>query len=206
MSDTGPGPRDYAGLPALDGGRVIHIHEDDYGLRALHPLAARAEVRTDLAAAVKSGIEHEAPGGGWTQMHVITPPRATFAGTGLALEALKAALAAHLPRVSRFVMTAGGGFTPGSHDSYGVYDDAPVCYGFDEEAYVIVETGGAGGHGAVQAIHFERSTENPASLTALAAALRAVDALTPCLLADYAWDVEGAVADAAWFEGYWRMG
>jgi hypothetical protein len=42
---------------------VIHIHEDNWGMRNLYPLVTQAEVSADLAAAITSGQQNRVPSG-----------------------------------------------------------------------------------------------------------------------------------------------
>ena len=61
-------------------GLTIHIHEDDWGLRTLHPLGAHTEVTDDLSAARAAGEANRAPDGlGWTDLYLIKTPSLGFA-------------------------------------------------------------------------------------------------------------------------------
>jgi hypothetical protein len=73
---------------------VIHIHEDDWALRNLYPLATEEEVEREFDAADEAAERNAAPGGGFTNMHVIEAPSITYLQTGLALADAAAALQA----------------------------------------------------------------------------------------------------------------
>jgi hypothetical protein len=94
-------------LPVEDGAPTIHIHEDFWGMRSLHPLAARYEVETKVDEASRAGEASRDPSGfGWNDMHVCTRPELTFPDVGLTAARAAEILGEHLPRVRRFVATA----------------------------------------------------------------------------------------------------
>jgi hypothetical protein len=174
---------------------TIHIHEDDWGLRTLHPRGAWSELAADLAAAEAAGEANRAPGGGWSEMHLIAPPALAFADVGLTPVRAAAIVAAHLPRASRFVATAGAGFTPGVHDPYGVYDDDPLAFGA-REGFIKLDVR----DGALAAIWFDLA--DAAAAAALRRAFEALDAETPCVIADYVAGACGSVRDGAFLDAY----
>ncbi len=54
---------------------VIHIHEDDWGMRNLYPLSARAEAEKDLAEAAAAAERNLLPSGfGYTDIYMATSP------------------------------------------------------------------------------------------------------------------------------------
>lgn len=54
---------------------AAHIHEDEWGMRCLHPLAASTEVAGDLRASEVARGANRAPDGiGWTDVHEIAAP------------------------------------------------------------------------------------------------------------------------------------
>lgn len=179
--------------------RLIHIHEDAWGMRSLHPLGARDAVRADLAAAIAaSDLNRDPSGHGWTDLHTIATPAIDFR-TLLAIEAARAALAPLMPVVSRFHATAGAGFS--GHDAWGSYDEAAVCYGFDATCFLKLDCDG----GHITAVWFECRTPDAARTDALLTALRAIDAQTPCCLVDHWLKVEGAVTDQDFMRNYMEL-
>jgi hypothetical protein len=168
-------------------------------MRSLHPVAARADVQHDLTAAAEASERNRAPGGGWTDVHAIKPPKTNFTDVELRARQVEVALEPLMPRVRRFYATASGAIgKEKDHDLYGSYDDNAVCFGFDSDCYLRVDTAGE----LVGAIWFERRSTDKAQIGALRRALEAIDRLTPCMLVDYWLDAEGAVGDATFLDRY----
>jgi hypothetical protein len=175
----------------------ISIHEDDEGMRNLYPMAARTEADADMKAAIDASARNRAPDGvGWTDVHLIEPPKTTFADVGLTLAAVVAALEPLMPRVRRFIC---GGGDP-TRNPFAYRDDGADCFGFDESCFIKLEATGD----LVEAIWYEARTENAEELAALRKALHAIDALTPALIADYWLDTTGPVADPAFMDAYFK--
>lgn len=186
---------------ATIGTGLIHIHEDDWGMRSLHPAAAWQEVAADLEKAVESGERHRAPDGvGWTALHVIADPAIDFAGIGLQVEVLARDLAAIMPRVPRFVATASAGFDPATHDAYGTYEKDAWCFGHGADCFIKLEPR----DGLVRSIWFEARTNDPQRLADLRRAIEAVDRAAPAMIADYWADAAGLVRDTAFFDRYFN--
>ena len=178
---------------------AIHIHEDDWGMRNLYPVAAIFGARADVDRATEAGERNRAPDGiGWTDMHVIAPPKAGYADTGLDLAAVSAALGAILPRVRKFTATATAGFDPNVRDPMGSYDEDAHCYGFDSACFIKVHPADA----LVRGIWFEARTSDAAQLASLRRAMLAIDALAESVIADYWMERVGRVRDAAFLERY----
>ncbi|HEX6681412.1 MAG TPA: hypothetical protein VF062_01355 [Candidatus Limnocylindrales bacterium] len=178
---------------------AIHIHEDDWGMRRLHPLAAAVEVREELGAAQAASIANRAPdGAGWTGLHVIQPPEHDYAEAGLSFAQAGAVLAPILPRVRRFAATAMAGFGDGSHDPYGTYEEDAHCYGVDETCFIKLD----GQDSLVHQIWFQAETHDAARLQELRRAIVALDQLVPSLIADYWLDCTGVIADDAFLDRY----
>lgn len=178
---------------------IIHIHEDDWGMRNLCPLAAQSEVAGDLAAAATAGEKNCDPlGYGWRDVHVIAQPSITFAQAGLLLSSAIAVLEPVMPRVRHFYATASFGFREGAHDSMGSYEDDAWCFGFDEQCYLYLGT--EGDH--VASIWFDLHSNALEREAALKRAVQAIDRLVPSMIADYFWSAEIAVADTAHIDRY----
>ena len=179
-------------------GLTIHIHEDDWGLRRLYPLTAWPEAAADLRQAETAAVENRAPdGAGWTDMLLIATPSETFLQRGLRTDALRAALTGIMPGIAKFNATATAGFGD-ERDPYGVYDEAPICYGFDAECFVKVETRGD----LVSEIWFEARTSDDLRRAALLQALAAIDQIEPAFIVDYWLRTLGPVADPAFMSRY----
>lgn len=89
---------------------TIHIHEDDWGMRNLHPLSALTEAMRDITRAAEAGEKNRAPDGvGWMDVHVIGEPSADYSSVPLPLAAIASALEPLMPRVRRFTATAAAG-------------------------------------------------------------------------------------------------
>lgn len=188
MSDAGHSSRRRPREPEP----IIHIHEDDWGLRNVYPLAARTEVAEDLAHAVREGETNRLPAGsGWSDVHLIKSPAASYAEAGLQVADVANALAAIMPRVRRFYATAFSGFASASRDPLGSYDEDAWCFGFGRRCFVKIDPDAE----RVGAIWFDLTDDDSAHLQALGQALQAIDALEPSFIADYVMDAEVAIAD-----------
>ncbi len=180
-------------------GAAIHIHEDDCGLRLLHPAAAWPDVTSDVSAARRSGVENRAPDGvGWTAMHVIGEPRVTWKDMRLALTDVTPALERHFPRVRSFTATAMAGFEPGVRDPYGSYETDAWCFGNDASCFIKIDAEAD----RVARIWFECKTEDAKARASLRAAIEEIDRIAPALIADYWLDAAGLVSDAEFLTSY----
>lgn len=178
---------------------LIHIHEDDWGMRSLYPAAAWAEASGDLDAAIAAGQLNRAPDGiGWINVHVIKAPSLDFTSTGLLLDVIASRLAGIMPRVARFYATATAGYDPSTHDSLGSYEVDAWCFGSDATCFVKLEPSGP----LVRRIWFEAKTTEPEKLGALRAALLAIDGTAEAMIIDYWSDTAGLVRDAAFMDQY----
>jgi hypothetical protein len=182
-------------------GVTIHIHEDDWGLRNLRPMQAWREAAADLAEAEAASLVHRVPGDfGFSDVHVIADASVVgYGALGVSLDALRSALAAHLPRVAQFNATASCGFVEGAHDVMGFYQSDPDCYGLSNDCFVKIDSL----DGVVTGLWFERPSDE-AGLARLRAALIAVDRVWPSFVADYVEGAQGAVSDAAFLDDYLR--
>jgi hypothetical protein len=72
---------------------VIHIHEDDWGMRSMHPVQAMPEVDADLQEAITAAERNRVPDGfGWTDIHQIKSPQKDYGQSGLRLADASGAL------------------------------------------------------------------------------------------------------------------
>lgn len=178
---------------------TIHIHEDDWGMRSLHPVAAWVEAVADLGIAIEAGQRNRAPDGiGWTDVHVIQEPQHNFSSTGVSLDELSGKLGPIMPRVSRFVATALAGFDVARPDPYGSYEDDAWCFGFDAHCFIKLEPR----NGLVERIWFEARTADIDRLAALRQAIQAIDRVVESLIIDYWVDVAGRVRDDEFMSAY----
>ena len=177
---------------------LIHIHEDEWGMRSLHPRDARDEVCVDLGESDEAAERNRDPSGfGWTDIHVIATPSVDFRDL-VGLDAFCTKLAPVMPAVTRFYATVGSSRGDGGRDPLGSYDEAATCFGFDPACYIkadIID-------GAVAAIWFECRTPDVFRRDALMSGLRALDVLTPCHLVNYWLHVDGSVGDDAFLRRY----
>ena len=178
----------------------VVIHEDWVGMRNLHPLIAETEVTATMRAAVESEKRNRVIGGvGWSEVHVIEPPKVDFAEIDLTIAATVAALEESLPRVRRF---HSGSLSSRGSDPFAFDEDDAHCYGFDANCFIKLETRGTN----VVAIWFDLAPEAPADQRdALRAALVALDRRIPCVIADYWLNMTGRVGDVAFLDGYFAQ-
>lgn len=177
---------------------AIHIHEDDWGMRNLYPLAAAAEAAAELEVAKAAGARNRDPSGfGWTDMHVIESPSISYADRGLLLSDAAAALEALMPRVRLFNATIGAAFEPGRRDPYGSYETEAWCFALNERCFIKLEPK----DDLVENIWFELRTGEAEARAILRAAIERVNALEPSYIVDYWLDLAGP-AEAAFLDRY----
>jgi hypothetical protein len=180
---------------------VIHIHEDDWGMRNLYPIAARSEAVNDLHAAREAGERNRPPSGlGWTDVYVTRPPSTDYREAGLMLAVAAAALGPIMPRVKHFYATASGGFGRETRDPFGSYEEEAWCFGRGAHCYMKLDVK----DDLVQRIWFDLSSSNPADAAALRMSIEAIDRLVPSLVADYSLDAEGLAADPDFLNDYFQ--
>lgn len=181
---------------------VIHVHEDDWGMRNLYPIAVRAAVERDIADAADAGERNRDPSGfGWTDMYVTQPPEQGYADVGLTLAAAEAVLTPILPRVRNFnatVFSAMGRSTP---DPYGAYEDEAWCFGLGPHCYVKLDEQ----DDLVGGVWFDINTDDPDAIDRLRRAILAIDALVPSMIADYFLKFSGAVSEEGSIERYFTL-
>lgn len=165
---------------------AIHIHEDDWGMRNLYPLAAQSEALADLRDAIAASEKNRDPSGfGWTDMHVIKPPSMTYVDAGLLLSDAAAALQGIIPRVRRFYAGTFSSIGSTQRDPFGSYEEDAWCFGFNQRCYLKLDP--KGDH--VERIWFNLGRVDPAQAAALRRAIEAIDRLVPSIIADYFLDV-----------------
>lgn len=165
-----------------EGETVIHVHEDDWGMRNIYPMAVQSEVAADLGKAAATAAASKSPHGiGWTELHMIQEPSTDYLAAGLELAAVAAAVAPFLPRVRRFYATVFSAMRSADRDPWGSYEDDAWCFGFGPHCYIKVDEEGE----LVKAIWFDISSNAPADVAALRSAMIAINALVPSFIADY---------------------
>jgi hypothetical protein len=178
---------------------AIHIHEDDWGMRNLYPLAAQPEALADLQDATVAGEKNRDPSGlGWTDVHVIKPPSTTYAAAGLLLSEAAAAVEPIMPRVQRFYAGTFASIGSKERDPLGSYEEDAWCFGFDEGCYLKLEP--ASDH--VERIWFDLWRVPRGQKAALRRAIEAIDRLVPSMIVDYRLDMAVPVGDAGQLDRY----
>ena len=163
-------------------------------MRALYPAAALDHVVGEIRAAREAAERNAAPDGvGWTDIHMIEAPAAGYDTLGLSLSAMAQAIAPCLPEVSVFEV--------GGHPGNPFYrkEGLGTCFGFDHTAFIKLE----GQDDLLAAIWFDIGPGPDNQKTAMAAAFQAIDAIAPCVVADYWMDAAGLVGDPAFMQRYW---
>lgn len=173
----------------------IHIHEDDWGMRNLYPLAAAGEAIAELRAAQAAGERNRDPSGsGFSDLHVFKAPSITYADRGLRVGDAAAALETVMPRVRRFIAGHGEG------DPFGSFETEAWCFARDEDCFVKLEPRGD----LVESIWFELRGDEAMGLAALRAAVEAVNALEPSFIVDYRLHLAGP-AEAPFLDRYLEL-
>jgi hypothetical protein len=178
---------------------VIRIHEDDWGMRNLYPLAVQKEAHADLSATIAAGEKNRDPSGlGWTDVHVIKPPSMTYVDAGLLLSDAAAALQGLMPRVRRFYAGTFASLGRAERDPLGSCEEDAWCFGFSHRCYLKLEP--KDDH--VERIWFDLGRAEPAQAAALRRAIEAIDRIVPSIIADYFLDVAVPVGDSSQLDRY----
>ena len=181
---------------------VIHIHEDDWGMRNLYPLAAYDEAAREIATAEAASERNRDPSGfGWTAMHEIKEPSLTYADVGLRLADAAAALAPIMPRVKRFNATIFSAMGSDRCDPMGSYEDDAWAFGRGPQCYVKLDTRGD----LVSHIWFGLESDDAGDADALRRCLVAIDVLAPSVVADFFLDAVGRVDDPEFLDRYFEV-
>lgn len=176
---------------------AIHIHEDDWGMRNLYPLAAADEAAAELRAS-QAAERNRAPSGfGWTDIHIIEAPSITYADRGLRLGDAAAALETLMPRVRLFNATIGAAFGSAERDPLGSYETEAWCFALDEDCFVKLEPRGE----LVESIWFDFRAYEARARATLRAAIELVNALEPSYIVDYWLSIAGP-AEADFLDRY----
>ena len=190
----------------------IHIHEDDWSMRNLYPLAALSDAVVDVEEAAKESERNRAPNGmGWSRVHLIKRSSIDYSVTGLQIADAASALERIMPRVRKFTATATAGFDPRVRDPLGSYDQDAYCYGFDSRCFIRLDLEKDRVNHVldlkldrIKHIWFQCRTRDSEKLDALRGAILAIDSLAPSVIADYWDDSTGAVGDAGFLDLYFR--
>jgi len=182
-----------------DGEPIIHVHEDDWGMRNIFPLTVQEEVAKDLDASIESGEKNRDPSGfGWTAVHMIEEPSTSYVQTGLRVAVLADILEPLMPRVKHFYATIGGAIGSSDRDPFGAYEEDAWCFGFSPQCYLKIDAEGE----YVKAIWFDISTADPQKIGALRGSMEAINALIPSFIGDYFMGAEVPIADSDLLDRY----
>lgn len=178
---------------------IIHIHEDDWGMRNLYPLAARVEAEKDMVDAIAAAQRNRDPSGfGYTGIYITKPPNADYTDTGLRICDIEQVLTPILPRVRRFNATVGSAMESAKRDPYGSYDDDAWCFGLGNHCYLKFEVEGP----LVSEIWFDLNTDDAQAVYRLRNAVEAIEALAPSIITDYFLEFAGVVSEAGVLDSY----
>lgn len=178
---------------------LINIWDDDWGLKALHPLAAARAVGDDIRMSIDASTRNQGTSGyGWTGVHVVTLPETSYVHTGLLLADATEALAGIMPRVSRFYVTNCQTLPEEKADPDGSYDDDAWCFGYSSFCYIKLDV--IGDH--VERIWFDLRETDILRIAAMREAVVAIDRLVPSLLVDYVSEAAGLIGDNAFLDRY----
>lgn len=178
---------------------VIHVHEDDWGMRNLYPLIARTEVEGDIRDAAEAAERNRDPSGfGWTNVYVTKPPSQNYADVGLKLTEAESVLSPILPRVRRFNATISSAIGSAERDPYGSYDDDAWSFGLGAHCYLKLDAKGE----LVSNIWFDVNTDDPDAVARLRKAIEAIDKCVSSVIADYYLDFSGAVSQPGVLDNY----
>ena len=192
MPRAEPARSNVASSGRAGGEPVIYIHEDDWGMRNLYPLTARAEVAADLDAAVASAERNRHPSGiGWTAVLIIKPPAISYVEAGLLIADAAAVLEPIMPRVRHFYATIFSAMGQAERDPSGSYEDDAWCFGFGSHCYLKLDVEGE----HVKYIWFDLTSDAPEHVLALRRSMEAIDQLVPSFITDYFMEVEVPLKD-----------
>lgn len=166
--------------------RSIYFHEDDYCQIELLPLAARQHCVTQMGIIDDFSARHSDGGPGYTDIYVRPGAPQPFAGLGISIAALSAAIQPHLP-VYDSVFTG--------YSSYREHCKSTSAWG--DESFTLFAD-----HEAEIVRHVWLDFDNAFEPARVAAALRSVPGSDGLLIADWSWSRIALLSDAAALYGY----
>jgi hypothetical protein len=176
----------------------IHIHEDDWAMRFLAPVAALDDMDQEFDKSKAHQAAHTDAHGNLTRPYGFENTPLDYSSIPLMLADAAAILEAFFPRVRDFVATASAGFEAGANDPYGLCETDAYCFGTSWECFVKLEHK----DGIVRQIWFECWTKDKDDIARLRNALLAIDAVIPSALSDHWVDACGPVGDAEFMDEY----
>jgi hypothetical protein len=178
---------------------IIHIHEDDRGMRNLYPIAARVEAENDIAAAAAAAERNRYPSGfGYADIYITKPPSTDYTEVGLAVSDVEEALTSFLPRMRVFNATIFSAMRNDERDPFGSYDDDALCFGLGPHCYIKFEIEGP----LVRSIWFDLNTNDAADFQLFRSAIHAIDALASSIIVDYFLNFTGIVSEPSVLSEY----
>lgn len=172
---------------------VIHIHEDDWGMRNLYPFAALSDAEKDIAEAAAAAERNRNPSGfGYTDMYIASPPSIDYTDVGLTVVDVEQALTPIFPRIRVFNATSFSALDSDRRDLYGSYEEDAWCFGLGSHCYLKLETKGS----LVSGIWFDLATYDADEIQRFQNAVEAINALAPSVIVDYFLDFVGVLSDS----------
>jgi hypothetical protein len=171
----------------------IQIHEDDEGMRRLHPKQAIDDITVDLTASSEHSEKHRAPGGvGWTKVYSIRSPELTFNSLGVPVSIMAETLERHLTRIRQFEL----GF--GENNPFHYLETDAHCYGLGAHLYIKIDVDGD----MIESVWYEALPKDREELLKFRHAIEAVNAVLPLSCADYWLHMGGSVEDQDFMDQY----
>lgn len=174
----------------------IQIHEDDEGMRSLHPMQAIDEITAELLASSKHSEENRSPVGvGWTEVHAIRSPEAGFDSLHIPVLAVAEALEKHLPRIREFELGWG------QNNPFHYLEADAYCFGLGTNLYVKIDVN----NGLIESIWYEARPKDHEELTRLRQAIESINDVIELSCADYWLHMGGAIDDREFMDRYFGM-
>lgn len=171
---------------------IVHIHEDDEGMRSLYPASTFEAAAEDMRQAEAAAKNNAAPCGGWTEVHMISQPDIDFSSVGLMRADADSLMAQYLPRVTRFDVGHG------DNNPFRYSEKQPLAFGYGNGIYVKFECDAE----RVKHIWFDVVDASTDQLEQLKQAFVALDKVCPAMVADYWGNCVGLLSDQKFTSAY----
>jgi len=160
-------------------GDVFHIHEDDWGMRSLHPHSYLQEARQEIAHS-KANAENNCDEFGCAEIYGFSFPETDFSQLGYSQKTVTEVFGSDFPRVRNFYATATSGFSSNQRDKWSEYLHDAFAFGKNSGCFIKFDIEDK----KVRGMWFEHEKCEESSLLSLKNALNELNKISPLIIVD----------------------